>query len=169
MLVIKLNLKNQRLNRYTTAAVVPNSYGDLKLQFNFITKDWQSATKKVANFSYKSYGETVEIDENGLCSVPAKIVRDPYFYVSVNGFINNEQSIISNRIKVYVNPKDDTRDDFTSGVVFVPHIDDDKVLSWTIKKDIDGIEEIPPVDLNPFDEWTEDGDMVSEYEWEEDV
>jgi hypothetical protein len=23
------------------------------------------------------------------------------------------------------------------------------------------------VDLNPFDEWTEDGDVVSEYEWEE--
>jgi hypothetical protein len=57
----------------------------------------------------------------------------------------------------------------TAGIVFVPHIDEDKILSWTIKKNIDGTEEIPPVDLNPFDEWSNDGDIVSEYEWEEDV
>ena len=47
---------------------------------------------------------------------------------------------------------------------FVPQIDDDKILTWTNKS---GLATPEPVDLNPFDEWTED-DTDSEYEWEED-
>lgn len=55
----------------------------------------------------------------------------------------------------------------TSGVIFVPSIDEDKILSWTISKTSDNLIVPDPVDLNPFDEWSSDGDIVSEYEWEE--
>lgn len=52
-----------------------------------------------------------------------------------------------------------------SGATFVPHIDEDKILTWTNDK---GLENPKPVDLNPFDEWsTVPGEGVdSEYEWE---
>lgn len=162
MLVIKLNARNQRLNRYTSAVVVPNSYSDLKIQFNFITEDWQSVTKKVANFSYKSYSESVEVDENNLCTVPVKVVRPPYFYVSVDGFIG-DSSIVTNKVKILVNPNGEI-DDNVSGVVYVPSISENKILSWTNNG---GLDNPDPVDLNPFDEWSETGNEVeSEYIWE---
>lgn len=163
MLVIKLNARNQRLHRYTSATVVPNSYDDLKLQFNFITEDWKSATKKVANFSYKSYGKSIEVDENGLCTVPTKVVKPPYFCVSVDGFDDNNNSIITNKIKIFVNENGKMDDDIASGVVYVPSISKDKVLSWTNNG---GLDNPDPVDLNPFDEWSDD-ETKSDYVWEE--
>ena len=163
MLVIKLNARNQRLNRYTSAIVVPNSYDDLKLQFNFITEDWKSATKKVANFSYKSYSVSVDIDENNICSVPTNIVKPPYFYISVDGFGEDDRSIITNKIKIVVHP-DGKTDEVASGVVYVPSISEDKILSWTNNG---GLENPKPVDLNPFDEWTETGNETeTDYIWE---
>lgn len=165
MLVIKLNARNQRLHRYTSATVVPNSYDDLKIQFNFITEDWKSVTKKVANFSYKSYGESVEVDENDLCAVPTKVVKSPYFYVSVDGFEDNNNSIITNKIKIFVSQNGKTDDDSVApGVVYVPSVSKDKILSWTNNG---GLDNPDPVDLNPFDEWSETGDMVeTDYIWE---
>lgn len=52
------------------------------------------------------------------------------------------------------------------GKVYVPHIDDHKVLSWTIE---DAAGEVPdPVDLNPYDEWgnIDESGTVSDYVWE---
>jgi membrane-bound inhibitor of C-type lysozyme len=52
-----------------------------------------------------------------------------------------------------------------SGATFTPHIDENKILTWTCDQDLP----VPaPIDLNPFDEWTtlpEEG-VESEYEWE---
>lgn len=58
------------------------------------------------------------------------------------------------------------------GVVYVPHVDEHKILTFTIE---DGAGEIPdPVDLNPNDEWVDMGDDgmdspggESDYVWEE--
>lgn len=52
-----------------------------------------------------------------------------------------------------------------SGATFIPHIDEDKILTWTNDK---GLDNPDPVDLNPFDEWStvpEEG-IETEYEWE---
>jgi hypothetical protein len=52
-----------------------------------------------------------------------------------------------------------------SGATFIPHIDDDKILTWTNDKNLPNPD---PVDLNPFDEWStvpEEG-IETEYEWE---
>ena len=54
-----------------------------------------------------------------------------------------------------------------SGNVYVPHIDDHKVLSWTVEKEPGEIPE--PVDLNPHDEWSDidDDTVVTDYIWED--
>ena len=51
------------------------------------------------------------------------------------------------------------------GKVYTPHIDDHKVLTWTIE---DRESVVPdPVDLNPFDEWSPIGpEEGSAYVWE---
>jgi hypothetical protein len=52
-----------------------------------------------------------------------------------------------------------------SGATFTPHINEDKILTWT---NDGGLPNPDPVDLNPFDEWStlpEEG-LDTEYEWE---
>ena len=52
------------------------------------------------------------------------------------------------------------------GAVYVPHISDQKVLSFTVE---DEPGEVPDqVDLNPHDEWSgiDDSEIVSDYVWE---
>lgn len=51
--------------------------------------------------------------------------------------------------------------------VYVPSIDEHKVLSWIIEEQAG--EAPSPVDLNPFDEWhaVDDGEEKSEYIWED--
>jgi hypothetical protein len=52
-----------------------------------------------------------------------------------------------------------------SGVTFIPHIDENQILTWTNNG---GLENPDPVDLNPFDEWYEDGEMSGDnYTWED--
>lgn len=54
-----------------------------------------------------------------------------------------------------------------SGAVYVPHVSDRKILTFTIESAPDGVPE--PVDLNPFDEWSDidDSQLTSDYVWEE--
>ena len=52
-------------------------------------------------------------------------------------------------------------------VVYVPTVDERKILSWTIQEVTDDMPEIPDTDLNPNDEWLPTGNEVeSEYIWE---
>ena len=52
-----------------------------------------------------------------------------------------------------------------AGVTFIPHVDDDHILTWT---NDGGLPNPEPVDLNPFDEWTglEEEGIETDYEWE---
>ena len=54
-----------------------------------------------------------------------------------------------------------------SGAVYVPHISDRKILTFTIEDEPKGVPD--PVDLNPFDEWSEieGADVVTDYIWEQ--
>ena len=82
----------------------------------------------------------------------------------------------SKDIDAYLPPDDlDQLDDLQARVealendtdeVYVPHMDDRKILSWTIEE---AAGEVPdPVDLNPFDEWRpiEADGVETEYKWE---
>lgn len=51
------------------------------------------------------------------------------------------------------------------GAVYVPHISDRKVLSFTIEEEPQGVPD--PVDLNPNDEWGDIDGGSTDYVWEE--
>jgi hypothetical protein len=51
-------------------------------------------------------------------------------------------------------------------MVYVPTVDERKILSWSIQEATDDMPVPNPVDLWPHDEWTED-ETESEYVWEE--
>ncbi len=250
MNIIKFNVRNQRMSRYTAGVIASDSYGYLKFQFNFLTNDWEDVSVKMANFSYRGRNFPVLIDNDNMCFVPKEVIKPPEFSVSIFG-----GGITTNMVKMPVEnsnmlPEDDnsmslkyyneiinklsaTIDDLNetkadnvifdeengtlqlsannqpigdqvqlamcecgiksfdvdendnititlidgrvielgnipgaSGVIFVPHIDDKKVLTWT---NDGGLENPAPVDLNPFDEWVnveDGGETQSQYVWE---
>lgn len=164
MIIIKFFISNQRAWRYTSGVITEGA--DLKFEFIFKTEDWKVATTKTAVFNYKGKTYEAALDEYNQCSVPANVIHDPCFKVSLYG-----GGIYTNTVKVPVEPKEGADNsgcdcDGTSGVVFVPEISDRKILSWTIKEVSDDMAVPAPTDLNPFDEWEND-ETVSEYVWEE--
>ncbi len=168
MIVIKFSIYNQRLRRITSGIIPSNAYGKLKFEFDFRTSDWDSAVTKTANFSYLGDNYPIELDEHNQCFVPKEVIYSPSFSVAVHG-----GDIVTNYVR---NPVEEIKSntgtippsdgETTTGVVFVPSINEDKILSWTINESGDNLEVPAPVDLNPFDEWVED-ETESEYEWEE--
>ena len=55
----------------------------------------------------------------------------------------------------------------SNGAVYVPHLSDRKILSFTIEDKPTGVPE--PVDLNPWDEWfdMDESGLKSDYIWED--
>ena len=160
MLVVKFSCYNQRLRRITSGIIPSNAYGKLKFEFDFRTEDWDNATTKTANFSYRGENYAVDLDENNQCFVPKEVIYAPSFGVAVHG-----GDIVTNYIG---NPVEGDRTnsggDTPSGVVYVPSVSKDKILSWTNNG---GLENPDPVDLNPFDEWSETGNEIeTDYIWE---
>ena len=247
MLILKTNLRNQRMSKYNNPVIASISYGYLKLECNFMTDDWKSTSTKIANFSYRGKNYPRLIDENNQCEVPKEVIRIPSFTVSIfgGGITTNqikylvEDSGIDNdnatnteyyneiiiQLSAQIDMLNETKADdivfdaeantlqltsngspigncceipvgdscgiesfivneneeiivtLTTGqvinlgvvngassAIFIPHISEDKILTWTNNGGLDNPE---PVDLNPFDEWSEDGDINSEYEWED--
>ena len=166
VIVIKFSVYNQRLRRITSGIIPYNSYGKIKFEFDFRTDDWSAAETKVANFYYNGENYQINLDENNQCLVPKEVIYAPFFGISVHG-----GDITTNYVKNFV---DDTfassggstppSGEVSSGVVFVPSISKDKILSWTNNGNLENPD---PVDLNPFDEWSETGNEAeSEYIWE---
>ena len=163
MQIIKMHAKGPRLIRFTSGVITEGSDGYLKFEFIFKTEDWKAATTKTAVFNYKGKNYEVQLDEYNQCRVPAEVIHDPCFKVSLYG-----GEIYTNTVKIPVEPKDGIgNDSVVSSVVYVPSIDEDKILTWTVKQVTEPLDEIPATDLNPFDEWGDDSDINSEYEWEE--
>ena len=162
MQIIKFNVRNQRLTRFTSGIITEGSYSYLKFEFNFKTEEWNTVESKTAVFSYKGKNYEAVLDGNNQCYVPEKAIHDPCFKVSLYG-----GDLITNTVKIPVEPKEGFNNcDGVSGTVFVPEISDRKILSWTIKTASDGLIVPEPTDLNPFDEWVDD-ETVSEYVWED--
>lgn len=170
MQIFVFNCNSQRMRRFTSGLIYANSYPNTVFKFNFNTPDWDIFPTKTAVFSYRGENYPEPLDENNMCRVPEEVLREGYFFVSVE----NGQGLLTNHVRVPVAsiPKELKPDgdcDHGPNVVYVPTIDDDKILSWTVQEVTDELPTINPVDLNPHDEWTQDGDVNSEYEWEEDV
>lgn len=171
MNIFTFNLSNQRLRRFTSGVIYANSYGKTIFHFNFNTLDWDISPTKTAVFSYRGKNYREPLDENNMCRVPKEVLYEGYFLVS----IEDGRGLITNKIRVPVAPiPEELIPDTPSGgnggpsMVYVPEVDKDKILSWTLQEVTDDMPEIPPTDLNPADDWVED-ETESEYEWEEDV
>lgn len=163
MQIIKFFISNQRAWRYTSGVVTEGA--NLKFEFIFKTEDWNSVTK-TAVFSYKGKNYEVQLDAYNQCTVPKEAIHDPCFKVSVYG-----GGLITNTVKIPVEPKEGIDNggcdcDGKPSVVFVPEVDDRKILSWTIKEVSDDLTVPNPTDLNPYDDWESD-ETTSEYVWEE--
>lgn len=167
MQIIKFNVRNQRLTRFTSGVITEGSYSYLKFEFNFKTEDWNIAEKKIAVFSYKGENYEAKLDEYNQCYVPSEVIHDPCFKVSLYS-----GEIYTNTVKLPVEPKKGANNggcdcEDTPNVVFVPEISDNKILSWTIKEVGEDLTVPNPTDLNPYDEWSETGnEVMSEYIWE---
>lgn len=117
---------------------------------NIIFDDVNSTIQLTANG--KPIGDKIVISaETGVCVVDVTLNDDSELLIHFrDGSVKNLGKVTSD-----------------GGVVYVPHVDEHKILTFTIE-DMAG--EIPdPVDLNPHDEWSDvdDTTVVSDYIWED--
>lgn len=174
MFICVFNCANSRLRRYSSGLIYANSYPNTIFKFNFNTPEWDTSSIKTAVFSYRGKNYLEPLDENNMCKVPAEVLHEGYFQVS----IQDGQGLLTNNVRVPVAPiPEELAPDYPGsggncdcgpGMVYVPAIDEDKILSWTVQEAADDMPLPNPVDLNPNDDWVED-EAMSEYEWEEDV
>jgi hypothetical protein len=103
--------------------------------------------------------------------VPEEVLIEGYFLVSVE----DGQGLLTNSVRVPVSPKPKELEPDTPGggncdcgpsMIYVPTIDDKKILSWTVQEATEDMPVPEPVDLNTADEWVDD-ETESEYVWEE--
>ena len=171
MQIFVFNCANSRMRRFTSGVIYAGSYPNTIFKFNFNTPDWDISPTKTAVFSYRGKNYRESLDENNMCRVPKEVLYEGYFLVSVE----DGRGLITNKIRVPVAPiPEELAPDVPGGncdcgpsVVYVPTVDERKILSWTLQEVTDDMPSIPSTDLNPNDEWLPTGNEVeSEYLWE---
>jgi hypothetical protein len=171
--IFTFNVANSRLRRYSSGVIYEKTHPNTVFKFNFNTPDWDTSLTKTAVFSYRGKNHPEPLDENNMCKVPAEVLYEGYFLVSVQ----DGNGLLTNSIRVPVAPiPEELEPDIPGGggcdcgpsMVYVPTIDNDKILSWTVQEATEDMPIPDPVDLNVADDWVDD-DTESEYEWEEDV
>lgn len=173
MFVCIFNVSNQRLRRYTSGVIYADSHPNTVFKFNFNTPDWDSVSTKTAVFSYRGENYLEPLDENNMCKVPKEVLHEGSFLISVYG---NDTPTNAIRVPVAAIPKELQPDvpgggncDCGPNIVYVPTIDNDKILSWTVQEATDNMPIPDPVDLNMADDWIDETALESEYEWEDDT
>ena len=172
MFICVFNCANSRMRRFTSGVIYAGSYPNTVFQFNFNTPDWDLVPTKTAVFSYRGKNYPEPLDENNMCKVPKGVLHEGYFLVSVYG-----NSVPTNHIRVPVAPMPEElipdvpspggNCDCGPNMVYVPEVDERKILSWTLQEVTDDMPSIPSTDLNPNDEWhPTDDEVTSEYIWE---
>ena len=106
-----------------------------------------------------------------MCKVPEEVLNEGYFLLSVE----DGRGLLTNNIRVPVSPiPEELAPDIPGGgcdcgpsMVYVPTVDERKILSWTVQEATDDMPVPPPMDLNPNDEWLPtENEVESEYPWE---
>ena len=168
MQIFVFNCANSRMRRFTSGVIYAGSYPNTVFKFNFNTPEWNLPTTKTAVFSYHGKNYREDLDENNMCRVPEEVLYEGYFLVS----IEDGRGLLTNNVRVPVAPipeelRPNSDCDCGPNVVFVPEIDEKKMLSWPVKEIGDDLTPPPPTDLNPHDEWLPtENEVESEYVWE---
>lgn len=169
MQVFLFNIANSRLRRYSSGVIYEDTYPNTVFKFNFNTPEWELVSTKTAVFSCHGKNHHEPLNEHNMCAVPKEVLHEGYFLVSIEGGPAPTNSV---RVPVAPMPEDLKPDtpggncDCGPSVVYVPTIDEKKILSWSLQEATNDMVVPEPVDLNPNDEWTED-ETESEYVWEE--
>lgn len=139
MIVLKYTVRNQRLSRYNSAAIVEIS--DVVLEFDFQTSDWVGVEKE-ANFSYGDDNYRVALDKNNRCQVPQSVINVPFFKVAVYG-----GNLVTNVVKIFVNKEhiDEEAEEKNKGKYYTPVVDSDGNLSWVASHA--SLPELPTVNI----------------------
>lgn len=165
------NCSNSRMRRFTSGVIYADSHPNTVFKFNFNTPDWEISPTKTAVFSYRGKNYREPLNENNMCRVPEEVLHEGYFLVSME----DGRGLLTNKVRVPVSPKpEELAPDIPGGgcdcgpnMVYVPEINEHKILSWTVQEVTDEMPVPNPTDLNPYDEWSETGNEVnSEYIWE---
>ena len=171
MFICIFNIAGSRLRRYSSGVIYEKTYPNTVFKFNFNTPDWDISPTKTAVFSYRGKNHPEPLDENNMCKVPEEVLHEGYFLVSVQ----DGKGLLTNNVRVPVSPMpeelvpDIPSKDCNCGpnMVYVPTVDERKILSWTVQEVTDEMPDIPPTDLNPNDEWLPtENEVESEYIWE---
>ena len=170
MQIFVFNCANSRMRRFTSGVIYAGSYPNTVFKFNFNTPDWDISPTKTAVFSYRGKNYREPLDENNMCRVPEEVLHEGYFLVSAE----DGRGLLTNNVRVPVAPMpEELAPDIPSGdcdcgpsMVYVPTVDEHKILSWTVQEVTEDMAVPNPVDLNPNDDWVED-ETTSEYIWEE--
>lgn len=170
MQIFIFNCNSQRLRRYSSGVIYADSYPNTVFKFNFNTPDWDSVTK-TAVFSCHGENHTEQLDENNMCKVPKEVLHEGYFLLSVQGLDAPTNMV---RVPVAERPAELQPDtpgegncDCGPNMVYIPNIDEHKILSWTVQEVTGDMPKVPSTDLNPYDEWSTTGNEVeSQYIWE---
>lgn len=170
MQIFLFNIANSRLRRYSSGVIYEKTHPNTVFKFNFNTSDWDISPVKTAVFSYRGKNYPESLDENNMCKVPEEVLYEGYFLISVQ----DGEGLLTNSVRIPVaSIPDELIPDIPGGdcdcgpsMVYVPEVDEKKILSWTIQEVTDDMPVIPPTDLNPHDEWSND-ETESEYTWEE--
>lgn len=171
MQIFVWNCSNSRLRRYSSGLIYAGSYPNTVFKFNFNTPDWDISPTKTAVFSCRGKNYREPLDEYNMCKVPEEVLNEGNFLISVE----DGRGLITNKIRVPVSPMpEELAPDIPGGgcdcgpsIVYVPTVDERKILSWTIQEATDDMPVPPPTDLNPSDEWLPtENEVESEYIWE---
>lgn len=150
-----------------------------------IDKTDKNVDAKADNIVFDEENSTIQLvstvktvnEETGEEEASTILLGDPIFVRAdtARGIINMEINADGDLIVTF---DDETTQNLghvigRDGVVYVPHIDEHKVLTFTIETE-PGEELPPPVDMNPNDEWSDMGDEGMEspgrkttYVWED--
>ena len=166
MQIFVFNCANSRLRRYTSGLIYAGSYPNTVFKFNFNTPDWDISPTKTAVFSARGQNYPEPLDENNMCKVPAEVLHEGYFLVSVQ----DGQGLLTNNVRVPVAPMPeeltpDTPSSDGKSYVYIPEVTANNVLVFTLADE--PTEERLEFDIDKTNDWNEtDGTFGSNYAWE---
>lgn len=153
MQIFTFNCSSQRLRRYSSGVIYAGSYPKTVFKFNFNTSDWNSVTK-TAVFSCHGNNYQIELDENNMCKVPAEVLHDGYFQVSVEGLI-----VPTNTVRIPVAAAPEGYESEEPGIDNEPSINGVKILDGGAVI-LSNVPDIPPEDEDNDDNIDEPDNIV---------
>lgn len=153
--------------------LLPTSYGEMNIAdcvvtMGYIAPDGQEYKERllVMPDMYKAYYQYSTVVDTMLTNLAGEVV---IWLVLTDGAMQ----MSTGETVVCVEPSRDVTEYNPgcgcngSSAVYVPHIDERKILSWTIEDNASNIPD--PVDLNPLDEWDgiDENEIDNGYIWED--